>query len=160
MSRRATDAETEDFSAVLHRLFDDSIERTALASTLYEALVSSGKLHAAPTRTLTYRCDDERCTLLDVITTTSSEIIIGFPRYKTSPGHTEATSNDSGRKKNTEDGYRRWKRHAAFGDQVSRPMVSCDHIRGVTLEDDDVQADRTQGHAEVIVRANGSRYAR
>ena len=139
------------------RLFIASAERSQLASEIYGALKSSGQLHRH--RLLTYRCP-QRCTLLEIVDAGPEGRIIGFPRYKTSRDQTERTSTESGRAKNTEDGYRRWKQHAAFEESVSRPPLSCDHLRSVPLEDDAIAADLAARHAEVVVRPDGSRYAR
>lgn len=132
-------------------------ERTQRASIIYDALVNTGRLHEAGLRVTTYRCP-ERCTLLDLVDSPEG-LLVGFPRYKTSPSTTEETSNASGRRKNTEDGWRRWGRHAAFVESVSNVPLSCDHLRMVPLTDDAVRADLAAGHVEVIVRGDGSRYA-
>ena len=131
--------------------------RSELASDIYGALKSTGQLHRH--RMVTYRCS-HRCVLLEVVDGGAEGLIIGFPRYKTSPEQTEATSNESGRRKNTEDGYSRWKQQAGFAENVSRPLLSCDHLRSVPLEDDAIAADLAARHAEVVVRPDGSRYAR
>ena len=88
-------------------------ERNRRAADIYAALKRTGRLRTVRPEPLTYWCA-ARCSLLDVITLPDGAgVILGVPRYKTSPGSTtDATSSASGRKDNTEDGWRRWKEHA------------------------------------------------
>jgi len=132
-----------------------SRDRTHEASEIYAALRSTGRM--ASVSPLTYRCQS-RCALLDVITTPAGDVIVGFPRFKTSPGMTTATSSASGRERNTEDGWGKWKARAAYRMNVSRPSLSCDHLHQVVLEDEGLDCDVRAGHAEVIVRRDGTRY--
>lgn len=140
-----------DLSAHLRR----AAERSAQASALYVALRNTGQLHEH--LRLTYRCP-QRCALLHLVDTPDG-LLVGFPRFKTSPEETERTSSEAGRAKNTEDGHRRWRQHAAYIDNVSRPPLSCDHLHNVPLEDAAIAADLDQGHTEVTVRPDGSRFA-
>ena len=133
-----------------------SRERTEFASSIYDALLTQGE--ASAHRVTVYRCEMRRCTLLDLIDTPEG-MIVGFPRYKTSVQQTEQTSSESGRRANTEDGYRRWKRHAAFVEHVSNPPLSCDDLHNVPLSDEAIRADLEARHSEVLVRKDGTRYA-
>jgi len=148
-------SEDETWGALLEAIRTQP-ERTRFASGVYTALLAGGHLRSV--KPLQYRCE-HRCGLLDVFWTADGELIVGFPRYKTSPATTEQTSTESGRQKNTEDGWRRWKRHAAFAESVSNPPLSCDHLHNVPMSDDAIRADLDARHAEVIVRRDGSRYA-
>ena len=130
-------------------------QRSEQATQLYIALTTTGRLHEF--LRLTYRCPN-RCALLHLVDTPDG-LLVGFPRFKTSPTETERTSNESGRAKNTEDGHRRWRQHAAYIETVSRPPLSCDDLHNVPLEDDALTADLDAGHTEVIVRPDGTRYA-
>lgn len=132
-----------------------SRERTELASNIYAALKSTGSLSRH--RLMVFRCE-RRCALLDIIETPDGTMI-GFPRYKTSPASTEEASNEDGRRANTEDGWRRWKERAAFAENVSNPPLSCDHMHNVPVSDESISAHLSSGHAEVIVRRDGTRYA-
>lgn len=139
-------------------LFWRSTERTLLASSIYAALLNRGELHQH--RHLTYRCSVERCSVLEVIAVGESDLILAFPRYKTSPGETERSSSESGRMKNTDDGYRRWRNRAAFIESVMTPPLSCDHLRSVPLADSALDEDLLAQHTLVMVRPDGSRYVR
>ena len=126
-----------------------------LASNIYTALRNTGQLHEH--RLVAYRCE-ERCGLLDVVESPNG-LIIGFPRHKTSPSVTTASSSAEGRARNTEDGDRKWRTQAGFIESVSRPVLSCDHVDRAVLEDADLRSDLDAGHTEVVVRRDGSRYA-
>jgi hypothetical protein len=107
---------------------------------------------------LTYRCQ-RRCGLLDVITTLAGDVIVGFPRYKESPGMTTVTSSARGRERNTEDGKGKWKVSASYRvDVVDRLALSCDHLHWVVLAVEDLDCDVRAGHTEIIVRRDGTRY--
>ncbi len=131
-------------------------DRTHEASGIYAALESTGRM--ASVSPLTYRCQ-RRCALLDVITLPDGAgVIVGFPRYETSPGMTAAFSSARGRERNTEDGLGKWKVRASYRVDVGRLALSCDHLHWVVLEAEDLDGDVRAGHTEIIVRRDGTRY--
>lgn len=138
---------------------DRSDDRSKRATWLYCMLLETGELRSIRVRCLTYRCAQGRCAVLDVFEVPGEGLAVGFPRYKTSPQPSDRASNESGRAKNTEDGWRRWRRWAIFADSISSPPLLCDHLREVWLAGDAMVADWDAGHTEVRVRRDGSRYA-
>lgn len=137
------------------------------AAELYRVLLSSGRLSRL--RRLTYRCAAGRCTLLDAVETPLG-IVLHQVRYKYSEGENLSRSSESGRAKNTYDGANHWRERSYFieqsalsatfiGDTGARLDVTCDHVLAHPIRAREFHADWTAGHAEVRVRANGSRYA-
>ena len=133
--------------------------RTELANTIYDNYLQTGRLPGQLRLRLTYRCHRKRCAVMHVIDLPDGRVF-GFPRYKTSAAVTTATSSESGRENNTEDGDRRWKSHATLVERVvSNATLACDHVNGITLDAAAIEEDLTAGHAQVRVRPDGSRYA-
>lgn len=154
-------SDEDEFLDQLRELFARRDRETKQAELIYNTLLSKGDLHSRRrnVQCLSYRCAEHGCGLLDVITTPSGVVIVGFPRYKTSPEWTVESSSEDGRTANTEDGDRHWRCHAGPMSAVSNPTLNCDHLRSVLLLDADLQRDLAAGHAEVRVRRDGSRYA-
>lgn len=128
-------------------------QRAALATAIYEALRTQGKLGSH--RLVTYRCS-RRCMLADVIGLPQG-IVIHSPAYKLSPSENEAHSSESGRLSNTTDGVRRWKAHIYFLTEAANVGLTCDHVRQAILEPDDIRQDAQARHTEVVVRSDGER---
>lgn len=136
------------------------------AAGLYRALLSSGRL--AKQRRLTYRCAADRCTLLDVVETPLG-IVLHQIRFKQSHGVNQVRSSEGGRRKNTYDGDNHWRPRTYWlsesalnwPDDAGGQDLICDHVGvpDVILRGSEFHADWTAGHAEVRVRADGSRYA-
>lgn len=156
MTGTKPNAPTAEDLEVVRALFDRS--RTEQATALYDVLVRTDELHSSRVHCLTYRCE-RRCSLLDVFDAGPFGTIIGFPRYKTSPQATERTSTESGRAVNTEDGFRRWNRHAGQGSSDWDIGVNCDHLHNVILNGLDIADDYANGRTEITVRRDGSRCA-
>lgn len=140
------------------------------AADLYRALLVSDRL---PTlRRLTYRCHAHRCLLLDAVDTPLGVIVHEGAR-KFSPMVNHRRSNPGMRASRTVDGFRHWKSNTYFllgsalgyspaalpGVPAPPTDVSCDHVLAHKLDPQDFAADWAAGHAEVRVRADGSRYA-
>ena len=138
------------------------------AETLYRALLNNKQLNKL--RRLTYRCHARRDLLLDAVETPAG-LLMHRPVYKNSPEVNARTSSPSGRAANTRDGDRRWKSHTGWYEQqvlswpddpdAPSPMVlgvewKCDHLTGATLRPYQFQQHWAAGHAEVLVRADGS----
>jgi hypothetical protein len=150
---------TDDFAAAIRQQVAEREARIEHATQIYEALKTYGQLHSH--RLLTYRCQAGRCTLLDVVDGAAPGLILGFPRYKTSPAKTEVSSTQSGRRKNTEDGDRHWKGRGFFGNDFSGALpLNCDHTYNVSLSHEVLTAHLEAGHSEVIVRTDGTLYVR
>lgn len=139
----------------LAALVEEHDGRAARALQVYEALVQTGKLHSSRVRCMTYRCASHGCTVLDVFEVPGEGVVVGVPRYKTSRKTTEETSSGSGRQANTEDGERRWRRHATFWDGFDRSLA-CDHLNQVTVSAGVLMADWEARRTEVRVRPDGS----
>lgn len=146
-----------DDDAQLRALFAALESDSARADATYRALKSTGALKSH--RLLTYRCP-KRCMLLDVVNLPAPVgLIVHSPRYRLSPGLNAASSSASGRAKNTEDGDNHWKAHTFPVRAMSRPLLTCDHLR-VPLEDVDFEADLEARHAEVVMLPTGERRPR
>ncbi|WP_137875255.1 hypothetical protein [Rhodococcus sp. Q] len=96
------------------------------ANVIYDALVATGAV--AERAAVTYRFRRCRCAVLHVIEAPNG-VILGFPRYKAAPAANLDDSNESGRANNTEDGNRRWRRHAAYFVADLPFEARCDHSR-------------------------------
>lgn len=83
-------------------------------------------------------CEQRDCTLAKLYTTTSG-LIVYIPRYKLSPTENARRSSQSGREANTIDGERRWKSHAYFLEHALNVTLTCDHIRQIVIEADEVR---------------------
>jgi len=128
--------------------FGDARARNAMATTVYGALVDTGKLSGH--LLLTYRCP-LRCAVLHVINTPQG-VIFGWPRYKTSTETTARQSSAGGRAANTEDGNRHWKRRASYVDTVDSAGVQCDHLqRSLELTDIQAQLDGENFPRDVVL---------
>ena len=139
------------------------------AEALYRALLNGKQL--TKQRRLTYRCHAHRDLLLDAVETPVG-VLIHHPVYKNSPDLNERTSSPSGRAANTRDGDRHWKARTVWfhehalswpdDPQAPNPQIlgvewKCDHITGLTMRAYEFQDDWAAGHAEILVRADGSR---
>lgn len=126
-------------------------------------------------RRLTYRCADrKRCLLLDAVAVAET-ILFHQKRFKNSNEVNQRRSNEAGRSKNTFDGDRHWMPRSYFigqsalaypdGNPTPRQSLQCDHVgvladgNDLTLSARDFHTDWRDGHAEVIVRGDGTRYA-
>jgi len=124
-------------------------------------------------RRIRYWCSD-RCLLLDAVAVVDT-ILIHQKRYKHSDVVNQRRSSPAGRAKNTTDGDNHWKPSTYFIETSAlnypndRPTprlgVQCDHV-GVTadgsvltLSAPDFHADWQEGHSEIIMRRDGTRYA-
>lgn len=136
------------------------------AGELYRALLVSGRLPSL--RRLTYRCVN-RCLLLDAVELLElGTVLLHQKRYKLSDGYNGQASSPAGRAANTYDGDNHWKSRSYFIDNTLMLDVSpegvgqqlqCDHVPPMLLNPAQFQRDWTAGHAGVVVRADGSRYA-
>jgi hypothetical protein len=144
------------------------------AEALYIALIGDPK-RLKTLRRLQYRCSrDDRCLLLDAVAI-GDTVLLHQKRFKNSPEVNVRRSSESGRAANTFDGRNHWKPRTYYiassalnypdENPPPRQSIQCDHV-GVTGAGDDVcltaadfQGDWTAGHAEVVVRADGTRYA-
>lgn len=135
-------------------------------SELYRALLVSGRIPQL--RRMTYRCSTSaRCLLLDAVETPMG-VLLHQVRYKYSPDENVRRSSEDGRRANTFDGVNHWRDRTYWIEQSAlsfpadigmRLGVSCDHVLDVALMASDFHADWSAGHAEVMVRADHSRYA-
>jgi hypothetical protein len=126
------------------------------ATAVYTGLRNSGG--ASTHRVLAYLCAQNRCLLLEIIAVPGGQLLYGWPRYKTSPEYTQEHSTESGRRANTEDGEGHWRVLAMWG-PVGHPNLQCDHVPMKVLEDGAVESDLAAGHAEVLVRKDGTRFS-
>ncbi|MFD6676070.1 hypothetical protein ACFWDA_17085 [Rhodococcus zopfii] len=139
---------------------------TTSPEDLYNALLTTGRLPQL--RRLTYRCDTNRCLLLDVVDTPLG-VLLHQKRFKYSEVENLARSNAAGRERNTFDGDRKWMprtyflQSSALAYPDDRPAmsqdVSCDHVLAYQLTASDFRDDWQAGRAEIRVRVDGSRYA-
>ncbi|TDT30880.1 hypothetical protein [Naumannella halotolerans] len=131
-------------------------EKGELAVTAYAALKKAGALKDH--RLVAYRCGNRRrCLLLDVVNMPPPVgPIFHRPRYKLSPKVNAATSNDSGRAANTEDGDHKWKAQTFPPAQCLNVSLSCDHLQHVLVSKERIQADVDAGRREVIITPQDS----
>jgi hypothetical protein len=144
------------------------------AEALYLALIGSPE-RLRNLRRLTYWCDrqDGRCLLLDAVAVDAT-VLLHQKRYKYSDAVNERRSSEAGRARNTFDGQTHWKPRTywigqsalAYPDDVgSQLSIQCDHVgvrpdgSEVTLTARDFRDDWLAGHAEVRIRADGTRFA-
>jgi hypothetical protein len=120
-------------------------ERAVLATAVYRALKSTGKL--ASHRLLSYRCS-RRCLLLDVLRFPAG-VVYASPRYKLSPGVNDRASSASARAERTEDGDRHWRTRAYFAQDALNAPVTCDHVRS-SISKEEIDADLGSGATEVV----------
>lgn len=134
--------------------------------TLYTALISEPDRLAA-LRRMQYRCPS-RCLLLDALALPDGDILLHQKRYKYSDGINRERSSEEGRAKNTFDGDRHWKPPGSYyigssalnlTDAEGATLgIQCDHVL-VQLKPSEFRSDWDKGHAEVRIRADGTRYA-
>ncbi len=127
----------------------DTRARSALATSIYNALTSARKL--ADHRVLVYRCP-KRCLLLDVLLLPDG-LLIATPRYKLSPRVNEASSNEAGRRKHTEDGGRRWGAQAYFAQDAAGFSLNCDHVESHHLSQEAFELDMAAKRELVTIPA-------
>lgn len=138
----------DGLGGILGRLYAEGQERTAAAEAFYAMLSQRGELKSH--RVLSYRCP-RRCLLADVLNTQQG-LIVHQPRYKLSPALNSKTSNESGRRKNTEDGDRRWKARTYPIGLAANLTLACDHVPAHhVLELEQVHSDLAAKRREVIV---------
>lgn len=135
-----------DFDEELRAALDAMGDRSTLAQSIYDALVSTGKLSSH--RVLTYRCR-QRCRLLEVLRTPRG-IILAVAGYKLSPTANTSTA-PSARAKRTVDGDRRWMARAIFIEDAYNVGLNCDHVRSHVLDLATIEADLAAGRSEVVV---------
>ncbi len=129
----------------------------AARAAVYAALKRTNRLQKQ--RVIAYWCEQRHDLLLDVVSIPS--VVIGhLPRYKLAGDRNDAASNHEGRQANTVDGDRRWKAQTFDMGSALNLTLNCDHVHGVVLELDDVQADLDAGWREMVVSPAGKRYAR
>lgn len=126
-------------------------DRAAEADAVYKMAKSAGKLSSH--RILTYRCQDRRCLLLDVLQLPAG-LLVHQPRYKVAPKLNEASSNPEGRARNTEDGDRRWKGQTFLSADARGYSLHCDHITDHHLAQEVFDADLAAGRTEIVVTAS------
>jgi hypothetical protein len=142
------------------------------ADELYRALLQSEALKER--RRLQYRCE-RRCLLLDAIDAGPLGVVVHQNRYKLSTEQNLRRSNEDGRRANTYDGANHWRERSYFLEQSAlawpddepqpRLSLQCDHVgvladgTNLTITAQAYRDDWNRGHAEVIVRRDGSRYA-
>lgn len=136
------------------------------ATTLYDALRADNTRLGA-LRRLTYRCP-HRCLLLDAVAVAET-VLVHQKRYKYSEDENLARSNDAGRAANTYDGANHWRERTYWIGQSAlahpedtpapRLGITCDHVLDHQLLATDFHADWSAGHADVVIRPDGSRYA-
>lgn len=149
-----TDSTEHDWLGDALAAHDAVVKRAAVA---YEALKATRRLRSH--RLLSYRCPS-RCLLLDVVNLPAPVgLVLHVPRYRLSPGLNAATSNESGRANNTEDGVNHWKGWTGPRSAASNPTLTCKHVR-TNLPDTDLDDDLAARHAEVIIFPNGDRSPR
>lgn len=140
------------------------------AETVYNALIGSpSRLRGL--RRMQYRCES-RCLLLDAVAV-SGTILLHQRRYKTSvaryPGSRPGSTTFDSRHYRPRTAWSTGDRAIFYvpfvaGPQLPEPMpprvadLHCDHA-DPQLTWRDFNADWDSGHAEITVRANGSRYA-
>ena len=133
---------------------------------LYVAMIGDpSRLRAL--RRLRYWCANERCLLLDAIEVADT-IVLHQKRYKYSPAENADRSSESGRRANTYDGENHWKEHSYFigtsalahpeDDGLQYLGLHCDHIAEYALQPSEFDADLRDGHTEVRLRADGTRF--
>lgn len=140
---------------------------------LYVALVSDAR-RLGSLRRLQYRCTSkDRCLLLDAVAVGES-VLMHQKRFKQSDVVNQRRSNDEGRAKNTFDGDNHWMPRTFWigrsalnhpEDERSRLAIQCDHVGvlpnggEIALTAREFHDDWREQHAEIRVRADGSRYA-
>lgn len=136
------------FAESMRALTDLREDRRRAAEAAYGALRAQGKLGSH--RVLAYRCS-RRCLLLDVLMFPEPlGVIVHQPRYKLSPTVNEASSSESGRAKNTEDGARRWRARYYSPDEMLNAALNCDHLQHVVIDRDRIVKDMS-GQDRVII---------
>lgn len=131
----------------MNKSLADLFAKDPTPDRIYDALVKTRTVskHAL----LTYRFQRCRCAVLHVIQTPNG-VLLGFPRNKLSQRVNLETSNEAGRANNTEDGKRRWKRHAGYFVSDLNVELRCDHSRK-TLNTNDIAAEIEAGQGNRTV---------
>ncbi|WP_404371008.1 hypothetical protein [Kytococcus sedentarius] len=125
-------------------------ERRAAGHAAYESLKRLGGL--ADHRVIVYRCADRGCTLLDVLQLPDPVGRFYYrPVYKLSPERNTGGSTPEGRARNTLDGDRRWKAAAMPGGDPIGYTLNCDHLDGIALRSERVEADLAAGKRKVLI---------
>lgn len=133
---------------------------------LYIALVNDpSRVRLLPR--LRYWCARERCLLLDAMTL-PTDVLLHQKRYKYSPAENACRSSEAGRKANTYDGGNHWVSHSYFigtsalahpeDDGLQHLGLHCDHVVEYRLQPSEFHADLRDGHTEVRLRADGTRF--
>lgn len=139
---------SDQFAELIAAQMASARERSDLATSVYDALKSTGKL--ASHRVLTYRCRVRRCVLLEVLLLPQG-YVLASPRYKLSPSMNDAASSPLARAERTEDGDRRWKARAVFAGDALSIGVRCDHLPLNAISMPDLAADLEAKAAEVLI---------
>lgn len=124
-------------------------ERNLAAERAYDALKATGQLRSHIR--LTYRAAKCRCTILEVLSFPEPVgWVIHSPRYRLAPARNAATSSESGRANNTEDGDNRWKRHIYAHINGPNHAANCAHLT-TNIDTARIEADLTAGRSEVLI---------
>lgn len=149
MSRREATPEDRAFIRAMQAQQSDRDERKRAGEAAYKALKTQGKL--ASHRLIAYRCS-RRCLLIDVVQFPEPVgVIVHQPRYRLSPELNAASSSESGRAKNTEDGDRRWREQFMVPETMLNVTATCDHLAQIAVSKERMQRDVDAGLREVIV---------
>ena len=89
----------------------------------------------------------------------AARIVLRAKGYKRSPALNEAASSSSARATKTLDGDRRWPPRTLFAEDCVNLDLNCDHVHQVVISVREIESDLAGRHAELRIRADGTRYA-
>lgn len=113
--------ESAQFNAMIRALVANAESRSKFAQGFCENPLRRRFLAA------TFRCRQRRC-VLAFIYNTGDHVIVDQPGYKLSRSENAERSNESGRRKNTYDGERKWKRQTFILQEDNYHQLNCDHV--------------------------------